>query len=251
MHVGGLATARLLGHRVVCDGWRPALDAVLARARTRAGGAACFANVHMLVEGLRDRRLRAAMAGADWVFPDGMPLVLALRALGRRGCARVAGMDAVPALLTAAEREGLAVAVYGGAPDTLAALRARLAAGWPRLELAMVICPPFRPLSAEEEAVDAARLEASGAHLVLVGLGCPKQELWIARNRARTGAVLLGVGAALATTAGTLAMAPQWARDAGLEWVHRLLQEPGRLWRRYASTNPRFVNLVLRQLWSR
>lgn len=246
-----LPTRRLLGHRLACGSEAAALASLIASARRRSGGAACFCNVHMCIEGLRDRVLRRALARAEWVLPDGMPLVLALRLLGARRCERVAGMDAVPALCRTAAAQGLKVYFYGGSPETLAALRRRLERDLPGLEIVGCVSPPYRALSVAEEAADVAAIEASGAHLCFVGLGCPKQELWIDRNRARTGAVLLGVGAAFATTAGVMGLAPQWLRDAGLEWLYRLGQEPRRLWRRYAATNPVFVNLFLRQLWSR
>ncbi len=246
-----LPTRRLLGHRLVCGPESAILQVLLARARRRTGGAVCFCNVHMCIEGLRDRALRRALGRAEWVLPDGMPVVAALRLLHARYCQRVAGMDAMPALCRAAAAQGLKVYFYGSSPAIVAALRRRFARELPDLEVAGCVSPPYRPLTAEEETDDLAAIEASGAHLCFVGLGCPKQELWIDRNRARTGALLLGVGAAFSTTAGIQAVAPQWLRDVGLEWLYRLAQEPRRLWRRYASTNPVFVNLFLRQLWSR
>jgi N-acetylglucosaminyldiphosphoundecaprenol N-acetyl-beta-D-mannosaminyltransferase len=246
-----LPTRRLIGHPLVCARERDALGSLLASARARRGGAVYFCNVHMCIEGLRDRALRRAMAAAEWLLPDGMPVVMALRLLGARGCERVAGMDAVPALCAAAAAEGLSVYFYGGARSTLDALVRRLERDLPELRIVGCVSPPFRPLTAEEEAEDLRAIERSGAHLCFVGLGCPKQERWIARNRAATGAILLGVGAAFATTAGVVSIAPRWVRDSGLEWLYRLGQEPRRLWRRYARTNPVFVNLFLRQLWSR
>ena len=248
---GQLQTRNLLGHRLSCGPESVALRAMLTQARRRAGGAVCFCNVHMCVQGLRDRTLRRALARAEWVMPDGMPVVMALRLLNARCCERVAGMDAMPTLCRAAAAEGLKVYFYGSSPAIVAALRRRFARDLPDLTIAGSVSPPYRPLTTDEEAADLAAIEASGAHLCFVGLGCPKQELWMDRNRERTGALLLGVGAAFATTAGVQRVAPQWMRDHSLEWLYRLAQEPRRLWRRYASTNPIFMNLFLRQLWSR
>ncbi len=242
---------RVLGHPMWSGDYTKALAELLEAARTRRGGAAFFCNVHMTIEGLRDHVLGTALSRAEWVFPDGVPLVAALHLLGQRRAQRVAGMDAVPDLCRLAAARGLRVFFYGSDPRTLDALRLRLETLAPGLQIAGMISPPYRALSEAEESAYLAEIEASGAHLCFVGLGCPKQEKWIARNRARTGAVLLGVGAAFGTTAGSLAMAPAWIRDNGLEWIYRLVQEPGRLWRRYAETNPLFVNRLLRQLWAR
>ncbi|MBA3685281.1 MAG: WecB/TagA/CpsF family glycosyltransferase [Planctomycetes bacterium] len=245
------SSPRVLGHPVWSGAYAVALAELLDAAQRRIGGSAYFCNVHMAVEAVRNRVLGKALARSEWVFPDGVPLVAALRLLGQRRAQRVAGMDAVPDLCRAAAARGLRVFFYGSDARTLSALRLRLSVIAPDLDIAGMISPPYRALSEAEEAAHLAEIEASGAHLCFVGLGCPKQELWIARNRARTGAVLLGVGAAFSTTAGNMTMAPAWMRDGGLEWAYRLAQEPGRLWRRYAQTNPLFVNRLLRQLWAR
>jgi N-acetylglucosaminyldiphosphoundecaprenol N-acetyl-beta-D-mannosaminyltransferase len=228
-----------------------ALTAILQQGERRCGGAAYFTNVHMLIERLSNRTLDRAMREATWVFPDGKPVAFAMRLFGLRRAERVAGLDAMPDLCALAAERGLSVYFYGGTPQALALLVRRMRREHPRLAIAGSHSPPFRKLTEAEEAADIARIEASGAHLCFVGLGCPKQELWVARNRGRTGAVLLAVGAAFNTAGGALSRSPRWMQHAGLEWVWRLGQEPRRLWRRYASTNPVFVNLLLRSLWSR
>lgn len=227
------------------------MQALLDTAQRRAGGAAYFCNVHMLIERLSHPALDRAMRRAEWVLPDGKPIALAMRLFGLRRAQRVAGLDAVPDLCRMAEDRGLKVYFYGGTQNTIDQLQAKLREKHPRLRIVGAVSPPFRALTDAEEAEALAAIEASGAHLCFIGLGCPKQELWIARNRTRTGAVLLGVGAAFNTVAGTLTRSPRWMQAAGLEWVYRLFQEPRRLWRRYAETNPVFVNLLLRNLWSR
>jgi N-acetylglucosaminyldiphosphoundecaprenol N-acetyl-beta-D-mannosaminyltransferase len=245
------ADKQLFGHALYDRGRSAAYAAIIHRARRRAGGSALFCNVHMLVESLRFPELDRAMHAADWLLPDGMPLVRALRLLGDRRIERVAGMDAMPELCALCEREGLSIYVYGGDQVTLRQLEQRLLTLHPRLPIAGMASPPFAARSIDDESIDVAAIEASGAHLCFVALGCPKQELWIERHRGRTGAVLLGIGAALRTTAGQMAIAPGWVREAGLEWIYRLGQEPRRLWRRYARTNPVFVNRFVRELWSR
>ncbi len=137
--------------------------------------------------------------------------------------------------------------VYGSTEATLALLESRLRAAFPALRLSME-SPPFRTLSSDEDAAAVARINASGAGIVFVGLGCPKQEHWMAEHRGRVNAVMIGVGAAFDFHAGTVQRAPAWMRDNGLEWLHRLASEPGRLWRRYLVTNTLFILGAARQL---
>ncbi len=231
--------------------YRKGLDSLVEAARQRTGGAAYFCNVHMLIERLSHSELDRAIRSASWVFPDGKPIAVAMRLFGYRRAERVAGLDAVPDLCRIAAERGLKVYFYGGSPETIEQLQVKLRAQHPDLDIVGAVSPPFRALTTEEEIAELARIEDSGAHLCFVGLGCPKQEVWIARNRMRTGAVLLGVGAAFNTVAGTLSRSPRWMQRAGLEWLYRLCQEPRRLWKRYASTNPIFLNLLIRSLWRR
>jgi N-acetylglucosaminyldiphosphoundecaprenol N-acetyl-beta-D-mannosaminyltransferase len=163
-----------------------------------------------------------------------------LRRLGFRDQRRVSGPDLMWALCERCAAEGLPIYCYGSSDQTLVLLAQRLQAAFPGLQVAME-SPPFRPLSVEEDAAAVDRINASGAGLVFVGLGCPKQERWMAEHRGRVHAVMLGVGAAFDFHAGTVARAPQWMQRTGLEWLHRLVSEPRRLWRRYLTTNSVFI----------
>jgi N-acetylglucosaminyldiphosphoundecaprenol N-acetyl-beta-D-mannosaminyltransferase len=136
---------------------------------------------------------------------------------------------------------------YGSTDSTLAALTGRLAARFPRLRIAGMHAPPFRKLSADEDAAIVERINASGAGVVFVGLGCPKQEKWMAQHRGRVQAVMIGVGAAFDYHAGVIRRAPRWMQNSGLEWLHRLCSEPRRLWRRYLVTNTLFLVGVSRR----
>jgi N-acetylglucosaminyldiphosphoundecaprenol N-acetyl-beta-D-mannosaminyltransferase len=215
------------------------MDAAVVRVLATAVGYVCCANVHMVTLARRDETLRAAMAGADLVTSDGMPLVWLLR---RRHpwAERVAGPDLMAALCAEVAMRRLPVYLLGGGEVVNAALDAALRARWPDLVIAGRASPsvPDRP-GPDPDRVAAIR--ASGARLVFVGLGCPKQELWLAANAAATGAVCLGVGQAFDVLAGTAPRAPAWMRRAGLEWLFRLAREPRRLGRRYLVTNALFV----------
>jgi N-acetylglucosaminyldiphosphoundecaprenol N-acetyl-beta-D-mannosaminyltransferase len=151
----------------------------------------------------------------------------------------------------AAAARGEPLFLYGSTDATLLKLRDALRARWPTLVIAGHYAPPFRPLSEAETAEVLERIHASGARTVWVGLGCPKQEVWMHAQRGRLRAVMVGVGAAFDFHAGTLPRAPDWMRHAGLEWLHRLASEPRRLWRRYLVTNSRFIAGAARQLWLR
>lgn len=243
-----LPTRRIAGMRVDDPSFEGAVERVAARVDRGGGAYVCVANVHMTMEAFDDIAFREIVERADMVTPDGMALVWALRLLGRRHAERVRGPDLMPAVLAWAERTATPVGFYGAAPDTLERLTVRCQERFPRLRIAYVHAPPFRPLTADEDAAVVAAIRSSGARIVFVGLVCPKQERWMAQHVARLDSVLIGVGAAFDMHAGTLEQAPAWLQRAGLEWAFRLVQEPRRLWRRYLHHNPRFVWLFVRQL---
>ncbi len=238
---------RLLGMRVDVADYREATERILAMAES-GGGMACVANVHMVMEAWDDPRFRAVVNGAELVTSDGMPLVWSLRALGARDATRVYGPTLTPLLCEEAARRGVPVGFYGGSPGVMAALTQRLAQRCPGLAIAFTHCPPQSeaPPAVDERIVSA--IEESGARVLFVGLGCPKQERWMAGYRDHLTCALVGVGAAFDFLAGAKPQAPAWLQRAGLEWLYRLASEPRRLWRRYARNNPRFAVRMLRQI---
>jgi N-acetylglucosaminyldiphosphoundecaprenol N-acetyl-beta-D-mannosaminyltransferase len=196
----------------------------------------------------RDPEARRAITGADLVTSDGMPLVWHLRLSGF-AAERVYGPDLMLAAFARSEETGWRHFLYGGAPATLDRLAARLRQRFPRAILAGALSPPFHGATAEEDAETARAINASGADIVWVGLGSPKQDAWMARRRAVLApALLVGVGAAFDIHAGTLPQAPRALQRAGLEWAFRLAVEPRRLWRRYARDNPAFLLLAAAEL---
>jgi N-acetylglucosaminyldiphosphoundecaprenol N-acetyl-beta-D-mannosaminyltransferase len=171
-----------------------------------------------------------------------------LRALGVRDARRVYGPDLTPIVCRLAAERGVPVGFYGGDDRTLETLVARLRAQHPDLRIEFTHSPPFRSLTREEDAALSEAILDSGVRVLFVGLGCPKQERWMAEHRERLGCALVGVGAAFDFLAGRKAQAPAWMQRVGLEWLFRLAHEPRRLWRRYAVHNPRFVWRALLQL---
>lgn len=204
-----------------------------------------FATAHTIVEAHDDPDLREALA-RGLVQPDGMPLVW----LGRRSglpVERVCGPDVMPALVEQGLPYGRTHYFYGGAPGVPEGLAARLAARYPGVRIAGTMSPPFRALSPDEDAAIVAAINEARPDYVWVGLGAPKQDIWVAAHRSRLDApVLLAVGAAFDFLAGTRPRAPRWMQRTGTEWIFRLVAEPRRLAGRYTRVNARFLRLVLR-----
>jgi N-acetylglucosaminyldiphosphoundecaprenol N-acetyl-beta-D-mannosaminyltransferase len=211
-------------------------------------GYICVRDAHGVIRCQQDERLRAIHNRAFLVTPDGMPLVWALKRAGYADAGRVYGPDLMLSLLKAGQQSGLRHFLYGATNTTLEKLQSRLLEKFPGARIVGTYAPPFRTLCPQEEAGIADRINRSGADIVWVGLGSPKQELWMAHMRGRLDAsMLIGVGAAFDFHAGLKRQAPKAIQTSGLEWAFRLLQEPRRLWRRYAVTIPSFIFLTALQ----
>lgn len=207
-------------------------------------GYACPCPVYTLMQGHERDDVRAALNGADWVTPDGMPVVWALRALGSAGVGRVYGPDLMLAVSEVSARRGFTQFYLGGAPGVADVLADRMRARFPGLVVAGTRSPQVGA-GHDQESINA--INASGADVLWVGLGSPKQDLWMAEHRHELApSLLVGVGAAFDFLSGAKRQAPLWAQRSGLEWAFRLGREPRRLWRRYAVYNPKFaVKLAL------
>lgn len=238
----------VLGVRVDEANYDDAVALVLAWGREASPRYVCVTNVHVVMEAHDDPDFRRILDEADLVAVDGMPVVWASRQLGLTRQSRVFGPEFVLRVCQAAAGEGLPVAFYGGTPEVLNDLVRNLRARFPDLRIVLSHSPPFRPLTAEEDAREIKDLVASGARIVFIGLGCPKQERWMHLHRDRLPATAIGVGWAFEALAGRSRTAPRWMQRAALEWVHRLMRDPKRLWRRYAKHNPRFLALIALQL---
>ncbi|HEY3310231.1 MAG TPA: WecB/TagA/CpsF family glycosyltransferase [Anaerolineales bacterium] len=201
--------------------------------------------VHGLMVAHDSPDFKALLNRADMITPDGMPLVWMLRLKGQPGQERVYGPTLMLHVLEMATREKLPVGFYGGDEATLEKLVLNLKERFAGLKIAYAYSPPFRPLDEAEGAQINEEIRESGTRILFVGLGCPRQESWIDRQRGQIPAVMLGVGAAFDFHAGRKAQAPGWMQKMGLEWFFRLRQEPRRLWRRYLYNNPRFIGLAL------
>ena len=224
---------------------------ILRWAKMRASKAVCLANVHMLMEAERNASYRKVLHQADLVTPDGKPLVLMLQRLGILHQNQVAGMDVFENLCDLAEKAGISVYFLGSTEDILDKMKQRISQEYPILKVAGMKSIPF--MSVDE--IRASRSESlieevnnSGAGIVFVCLGCPKQEVWMSQYQGHIKGVMIGVGAVFAMYAGLTPRAPHLIQQTGMEWLYRLVQEPRRLWHRYSSTIPPFLYLATKQL---
>ena len=213
------------------------------------GGYVCFSTVHMVMESYDDPTFAAKVNAADLIVPDGMPLVWMQKLRGRKAT-RVRANDLMIMLCEYAAEHGIKVGFYGGRPEVIDAIKARAARDLPALDIAYAYSPPFRPLTADEDAAVVKEINDSGVQLLFMGLGCPKQETWMHEHRDKVACVMLGVGASFNFYAGNVKESPAWLGRLGLEWLFRLTQEPKRLWRRYLILNPRFMYLAVKQIFT-
>jgi N-acetylglucosaminyldiphosphoundecaprenol N-acetyl-beta-D-mannosaminyltransferase len=240
----------VLGVPVSAVDYDGALDWMDGTVAARGSGYVCVAATHTVMVAQEDPETMDAVLGASLVVPDGQPLVWALRALGRPLPDRVYGPDLMLRHCARAAEQGTRIFLYGGRNQgALVQLTLNLRRRFPGLRIVGGCSPPFRDLDADELDTIADEINRTGADVVWVGIGVPKQEKWMAAMRERLDApVLVGVGAAFDFHAGLVPQAPAWMQSSGLEWAFRLAQEPRRLWRRYLRYNPRFVAGFVSQL---
>jgi len=198
-----------------------------------------FVNVHALMTARKDAAYHRAQEEAAFAMPDGKPLAWLLKKRGISEAEQIAGPDFLRAML-AADPEAKHY-FYGSTQETLDRMKETIRAEYPGVCIGGMVSPPFRELSEEEEKEEIRKMNAAGADYIWIGLGAPKQELWMQRMQGRADGVMFGVGAAFDFLAGTTKRAPEIFRKAGLEWFYRLLSDPKRLWKRYLVTNTEFV----------
>ncbi len=220
------------------------LKEIIARSYRGISYNVCIANAHMVVTAWLKSDFAPAIRKADIVTPDGLPVTWAMRLLLGIRQERVAGMDLLPDLISKAEEESIPVFFYGGTHEMLKTTRKYLDTHYPNLNFAGAYCPPFRALTENEENQVADIINESGARMVFVVLGCPKQEKWMDAMKHKISAVMVGVGGALPVMTGMQKRAPLWMQQSGLEWLYRLGQEPKRLFKRYAVTNTIFLAIL-------
>lgn len=222
------------------------IEQVMGLALNKNPSYICFANVHMVIEAHNDKFILNQVDHASLVLPDGKPLAIACNMLYGKNQERISGMDFTPLLLEKANENKFSIFVYGSADNVINALKEKINNNYPGIHFAGAISPPFRPLTDDEIKDDIDKINHSGANIVLVSLGCPKEGKWMSETSGKINAVLIGIGGALPVVAGIQKRAPRWMQNMALEWLYRLIQQPGRLFTRYLYTNSYFLFLLSR-----
>ena len=223
------------------------VQSILELGRQKKSSYVCVANAHMLVEAHWSNAFQRVVNDADIVTPDGMPLAKSFKLLYGIEQDRVDGMSLLPLLLEKSIAENLAVYFYGSSAAIIEHTQSFIKKDYPALNVVGMYSPPFRYLTEAEETTVIDKIANSGANIVFVALGCPKQEQWMAEMKDRIPAVLVGIGGALPVLIGIQKRAPEWMQKSSLEWLYRLLQEPRRLFKRYLFTNTTFLYLLFKE----
>lgn len=222
------------------------LGQVIEFAIKKSAAYVCFANVHMVIEAYNDKNILNQVDNANLVLPDGKPLAIACKMLYGKKQERISGMDFTPLLLEKANENKVSIFIYGSTENVIAAFKEKISKNYPAIRFAGAISPPFRSLTDGELMMDIEKINSSGANIVLVSLGCPKEGKWMSKTSGKINSVLIGIGGALPVVAGVQKRAPRWMQNLALEWLYRLMQQPGRLFKRYLYTNSYFLFLLSR-----
>lgn len=245
------AKVEVMGVGVSRTDYAEAAETIVAASRQRQSAVVSCHPVAGIVAAMRDAELRRRVNSFEMITPDGQPVRWAMNWLRSAGLReRVYGPQLMLEVCRRAAACDVGVYLYGATPEVVERLKANLAAQFPGLKICGAESPPFRPLTPEEDAATVERFNRSGAGIVFLGLGCPKQDHFAYEHRSRVRAVQICVGAAFDFHAGVKPMAPRWMQRSGLEWLFRLWCEPRRLWRRYLGANSYFA-LRLAYEWVR
>ena len=212
-----------------------------AHVKELSGDYICVSNVHTTVTAWKDEAYRAVQNGGILAIPDGGPLSSTGRKRGFAKMRRVTGPDYMLKTIALGLPQGWRHYFYGSTPETLEKMEKALREEYPDIRIAGMYSPPFRALSAEEDGAIVEKINEAAADFVWVGLGAPKQEIWMHDHQGRVQGLMVGVGAAFDYTAGNISRAPQWMQKHNLEWLYRLMQDPKRLFKRYFVTNTTYI----------
>jgi N-acetylglucosaminyldiphosphoundecaprenol N-acetyl-beta-D-mannosaminyltransferase len=227
--------------------YHSASDIIIEQASIHQSFGVSALAVHGLIESYNEPNLQDSVSKINLIVPDGQPVIWALNAFFNAGLKdRVYGPTLVLHVLEKANASNLKIFLYGSRTETLMKLTAFIKEHYPKITVCGFHPDRFREATPAEDLEDIRKINESGAHIVLVGRGCPRQEKWVGNHVGKINAVMMAVGAAFDFHAGTLKQAPRWMQNSGLEWLFRLTQEPNRLWKRYLLTNTQFIFLFFK-----
>jgi N-acetylglucosaminyldiphosphoundecaprenol N-acetyl-beta-D-mannosaminyltransferase len=239
---------KILSMNVDTTSCKIATDVILGWTKKYKGRYVCVSNVHMCMEVFDNSSFMKIVNGADMVVPDGRPLVWAQRLIGAENPQQVRGADLLLSICEMAEKKCISIGLYGGTSDSLNDFIIFLKSKFPLLNIGYHYSPPFRPLTLLEDRLCIEGIRKSKVKILFVGIGCPKQEIWMADHKDMLKCVMIGVGAVFDFFSGQKKHAPRWMQKMGLEWIFRLFGDPKRLWKRYLKHNPRFIYYFAKQL---
>ena len=242
-----IPTCNILGVEIAAINMEWLLDFTLKNIRNLSGDYMCVSNVHTTVSAYEDDAYRSVQNGGILAIPDGGPLVSIGRKRGYGEMRRTAGPSYMLEIMKASGGKEFRHYFYGSTVDTLKKLKSTMQNKYPEVNIAGMYSPPFRKISDEEDQSIIEKINASKADFVWVGLGAPKQEVWMAEHQGKVNGFMIGVGAGFDYLAGNIKRAPEWMQRCNLEWLYRLIQEPRRLLKRYWYTNTKFIwNAVIK-----
>lgn len=236
-----IKTCRILGVNIAVTNMAQTVQYIENNLEELGGKYICVSNVHTTVMAHDNPAYRNVQNSAAIALPDGKPLSVVSRKRGYTEAERVTGPDLMGELF--ARENGLKHFFYGDKEETLQILQQKLKEKYPDIQIAGMISPPFRSLSQEEEKAYIQQINDSGADIIWIGLGAPKQENWMYEHQGMLHGVMIGVGAGFSYHAGLIKRAPEWMQKMSLEWLYRLMQDPVRLFKRYFTTNLKFLLL--------
>lgn len=242
-----IAKENLFSINYAITNYEKASDLIISNAKSNTSFGVTALAVHGLIESVWDKELAAMVNKIDLIVPDGQPIKWALNSYYNVGLKdRVYGPTLTKYVLEKAHKDQLKVFLYGSTKTTLDKFQVFIKKNYPKVDICGIHVDRFRDATPAEDIEDITKINATGTHIVLVGRGCPRQEKWVASHLGKVNAAMMAVGAAFDFHAGTQKQAPAWMQKRGLEWFFRLTQEPGRLWKRYLTTNSTFIFLYLK-----
>ena len=245
-----LPTYNLLGINYTASDYENITKAIIDHASQRKSIGLSALAVHGLIAAYDEPVLQQLIQSIHYVVPDGQPIKWCLNYFHQTNLKdKVSGPKLTWKVLEKANEEKLSLYLYGSTEKTLTLFQENIARNFPQIQLVGHHEDRFRNATKEEDEADIMKINQSRAHLILVGRGCPRQEIWVAEHIGKINGVMLAVGAAFDIHANILKQAPVWMQDNGLEWLFRLIQEPRRLWKRYLFTNSKFIYLILLKIF--
>ncbi len=241
---------KIFGYQFSTLSFQHTVDKIVELGALRVSAYICVSNVHMLVTAIKSDKFSHVLHNADLAILDGMPLCWSYKIFHRYQPDRIAGRHLMHSLIKESVNRNLSVYIYGSEEYKLTKAAIYLLNNYPGINIAGMYAPPFRLLTESEDNEVVNKINASGANLVFVALGCPKQEIWMSKMKGKINATMLGIGIGLETLTHQQLPTPKWIENIGCEWLFRLIKEPKKLFKRYLITNSLFIKMLLAELFT-